>query len=228
MIRYNTITKKNKREIVLLKSAPCKWGKCSFCDYIKDNNSNLVNDTLINTKVLKNVTGKYGILEVINSGSCFELPKDTLKNIKSVVISKGINKLFFESHWLYRHKLHEMEKFFNIPIIFKCGIETFDNYFRNKILNKGVTFSDPSEVAHYFKSICLLVGIKGQTKSMIKKDIDYLLKFFEYGCINIFTENSTNIKRDDKLINWFYQKFSYLEDKPNIEILRNNSDFGVG
>lgn len=35
--RYNVIDNKNNREIVLLKSFPCVWGKCAFCDYIEDN-----------------------------------------------------------------------------------------------------------------------------------------------------------------------------------------------
>ena len=30
----------------------------------------------------KNITGKYKVLEVINSGSCFEIPKATLLKIK--------------------------------------------------------------------------------------------------------------------------------------------------
>lgn len=228
MIRYSTIDKKNKREIVLLKSSPCIWGRCSFCDYINDNDTDFTKDICLNKSVLKKVTGKYGVLEVINSGSCFELPKSTLNDIKLLTVSKDIKKLFFESHWLYRHRLHEMEDFFKVPIIFKCGIETFDNDFRNKILNKNAVFSDPKEVSLYFKSICLLVGIKGQTKDMIKQDIEYLLEYFEYGCINIFVENSTNIKRDDTLIDWFHNSFSFLEKEKNIEILWNNTDFGVG
>ena len=35
--RYSTITDKHPREICLLRSFPCAWGKCSFCDYIDDN-----------------------------------------------------------------------------------------------------------------------------------------------------------------------------------------------
>ena len=37
MERYNEITNKNQREIVLLQGRPCAWGKCIFCDYIADN-----------------------------------------------------------------------------------------------------------------------------------------------------------------------------------------------
>ena len=36
MDRYSKIINKNSREIVLLKAFPCVWGKCSFCDYIDD------------------------------------------------------------------------------------------------------------------------------------------------------------------------------------------------
>ena len=39
-IRYNKIKDKHQREIVLLKSFPCKYGKCSFCNYIEDNSLN--------------------------------------------------------------------------------------------------------------------------------------------------------------------------------------------
>ncbi|MDM8128893.1 radical SAM protein, partial [Paraclostridium benzoelyticum] len=39
MDRYSEINNKNKREIVLLKGFPCKWGKCSFCDYTLDNDN---------------------------------------------------------------------------------------------------------------------------------------------------------------------------------------------
>ena len=38
--RYSKILEKNQREIVLLKSFPCSYGKCSFCNYINDNSLN--------------------------------------------------------------------------------------------------------------------------------------------------------------------------------------------
>ncbi|MFA9398634.1 MAG: radical SAM protein [Clostridiaceae bacterium] len=226
--RYSEVTTKNKREIVLLKGFPCKWGQCTFCDYIKDNSIDEEDSARINEEILNNVTGKYKTLEVINSGSAFELPKKTMEKIKEVVESKNIELLFFESHWMYRNRLSEIKDYFNIPIIFKCGVESFDNEFRNRVLKKGMLINSPLEVAKYFKSICLMVGIKGQTKEMIKQDIDYLLKYFERGCINIYIENSTEIKRDDDLIKWFRANYYYLEKNNNIEILWNNTDFGVG
>jgi hypothetical protein len=63
---------------------------------------------------------------------------------------------------------------------------------------------------------------------MISNDIDILLKYFKRGCINIYIDNSTEIKSDPELIKWFKNEYSHLEDKDNIEILWNNTDFGVG
>lgn len=229
MLRYSKIIVKNKREIVLLKSRPCKWGLCSFCDYIDDNSSNDEEINQFNFEVLKNVTGEFSKLEIINSASIFELPMESLRYIKDIVLSKGIKTLYFESHYSYRNRLQEITNYFKgIDIIFKCGIETFDDDFRNKHLRKGVHFTDYKEVLEYFKSVCLLVGIKGQTKEMIDRDIEIVTNNFPHSCINIYTENSTSIKRDEELIAWFQNKYSYLENHNNIEILWDNTDFGVG
>lgn len=228
MDRYNKITNKNNREIVLLRSFPCVWGKCSFCDYIDDNGRDEEELNKLNKEVLDNITGEFGVLEVINSGSCFEIPKVTMNYIKKIVDEKKIKLLFFESHWCYRNRLDEIKNFFNIPIIFKIGVETFDYDFRNNFLNKNAKFKDAKEVAEKFQSVCLMVGIKGQTKDMIKKDIEILLENFKYGTINVFVDNTTSIKRDEELVQWFRKEYSYLDDHPTIEVLYHNTDFGVG
>ena len=82
---------KNQREICLLKAFPCAWGKCAFCDYIEDNSRDEAGMIALNNQVLNLVTGEYGVLEVINSGSCFELPKQTLDDIENVIKTKNIH-----------------------------------------------------------------------------------------------------------------------------------------
>lgn len=228
MDRYSVIENKNQREIVLLKGLPCIWGKCTFCDYIMDNSNSEEEINRINFEVLKNITGVYKVLEVINSGSCFEIPKATLQRIKEIIKEKSIEKLFLESHWIYKNRLQEMRDFFEIPIVFKIGVETFDYNFRNNILNKNARFTTPEEVREYFDSPCMMVGIKGQTKEMIEKDIDLVLKHFNYATINIFTPNTTAFKADGELVEWFKEKYAFLDENPNIEVLYNNTDFGVG
>lgn len=228
MERYNIITDKNPREIVLLKAFPCAWGRCTFCDYIDDNSKNEEEMIELNSQILSKVTGETGVLEVINSGSCFELPKATLEEIRRIVKEKKIKRLFFESHWIYRNKLEWMKEYMGIPITFKIGVETFNRDFREKVLNKHADFQSPEEVAGYFDSPCIMVGIKGQTKEMIDYDIRMVKEHFKLGTINVFTNNTTPIKQDPELVKWFIEEYSWLKDDPSVEVLYENTDFGVG
>ena len=230
MERYSTIDKKYKREIVLLKARPCRWGKCRFCDYIEDNEINEEKIDKINKKVLRKITGKYGVVEVIDSASFFELTEKTKKMIKEIVDEKNIHTLFFECHWIYRNKVHEIREYFkNQKIIIKTGVETFDNDFRENHLKKGAGFKDYKEVLKYFDSSCLMVGIKGQTKDMIDRDMDIILNNFNHATVNVFNNNSTDVKRDDKLVDWFLNKYHQrLISNEKIDYLYNITDFGVG
>ncbi|MGL4910975.1 MAG: radical SAM protein [Romboutsia sp.] len=228
MDRYSKVTNKNQREIVLLKGFPCVWGKCSFCDYILDNSTQEDEINKINFEVLENITGEYKVLEVINSGSCFELPDKTLEKIKEIVKEKNIEKIFLESHWCYKNKVQKMREFFEIPITFKIGVESFDYEFRNTFLNKNAKFKSVEELKKYFDSPCMMVGIKGQTKEMIDKDMDIVIKNFDHATINVFVNNTSKLKRDDSLVSWFIDKYKFLDENSKIEVLYNNTDFGVG
>lgn len=230
MNRYSReVGKARRRELVLLKGKPCVWGKCAFCDYIEDNSIDEDEMYRINSETLQLVTGEFKALEVINSGSVFELDKRTLKEIKRVVEEKGIELLYFESYYAYRKRLGEMREYFGIPIVVKCGIETFDDEFRNKVLNKGIHIDNISDVSDYFDSICLLVGVKGQKKESISRDIEILIKNFKYGCVNIFNDNSTPVKADRELIKWFDREYGdMLRGMYNVDYLVRNTDFGVG
>ncbi len=228
MERYNVIRNKNPREIVLLKSFPCAWGKCRFCDYIDDNSRDEQEMAALNSRVLSLVTGELGVLEVINSGSCFELPGATLREIRQVVKDKQISRLFFESHWMYRGRLDEMREFMGVPITYKIGVETFDYGFRENYLNKHAGFRTPEEVAAYFDSPCIMVGIKGQTREMIAEDIRLVKEHFKLGTVNVFTDNTTDVKRDPELVKWFMEEYGWLKDDPAMEVLYENTDFGVG
>lgn len=225
--RYSIVDRKVKREMVLLKGLPCKWGRCSFCDYIHDNAENIDEINQVNLDVLSLVTGSLGRLDVINSGSAFELPELTMNRIQELVVEKDITEIFFESHWLYHKRFDELRSQFNIPVRIRVGVETFDEEFRNVVLKKGMSFSSIEEVAAACDSICLLVGVKGQTKEMVRRDIEILLEKFNYGCINLFVPNSTGMKQDLELLAWFASEYAHLKDHPKIDVLFDNKDLGV-
>lgn len=229
-IRYNKITDKHQREIVLLKSFPCKYGKCSFCNYIEDNSSDEKEIDNVNMEVLKEITGEYGVLEVINSGSVFELTPKTLEEIKRIVIEKNIKILYFEIYYGYIKRLDEIKRYFpDVEIRFRMGVETFDNDFRVKVYNKNFVMKkeEIAEVSKKLFSVCLLVCVKGQTKEMIENDIKIALENFKGVTINIFINNGTVIERDEELVKWFVGRYSYLTSDDRVELLLDNKDLGV-
>ena len=232
MDRYSEITNKNQREIVLLKAFPCVWGKCSFCDYILDNSNFEDEINKVNFEVLENITGKYKVLEVINSGSFVDLDKKTIELIKQICLKKGIKEIHFECHYMHKDDVQNFKNsFLNIGIkpIIKLGLETFDYDLREKVLVKGIEEKSPEVIANYFDEINLLQGISGQTKESMISDIETGLKYFSRICVNIMVENQMPIKPDKKVIEQFVEYvYPLYKDNDRVDILLNNTVFGVG
>ena len=227
MDRYALIHTKMPREFVLLQGAGCKWKKCTFCDYHEDVSSN---PFAVNESVLRQVTGQYGVLDVINSGSAMELDSETIALIKEVVNEKQIHTLWFEAHYMYRKKLAEFARqFAPVQVKFRCGVETFDPGLRD-IWKKGIPSSvTPEDIAQYFQGVCLLCCTQGESKEHIIKDIEIARKHFEYFSVNVFCNNSTPVKQDGELAQWFAQEvYPHIKDVEGIEFLMENTDLGVG
>ena len=227
MDRYALIHTKMPREFVLLQGAGCKWKKCTFCDYHEDVSSN---PFAINESVLRQVTGRYGVLDVINSGSAMELDAETIAFIKEVVKEKQIHTLWFEAHYMYRKKLAEFAlQFAPVQVKFRCGVETFDLELRD-IWKKGIPSSvTPEDVAKYFQGVCLLCCTQGESKEHIIKDIEIARQHFEYFSVNVFCNNSTPVKQDKELAQWFVREvYPRIKDVDGIEVLMENTDLGVG
>lgn len=227
MNRYAVIHNKFPREFVLLQGTGCRWGKCTFCDYHTDVSDDPFE---VNKPVLSQVTGRYGVLDVINSGSGIELDEATINLIKSIAEEKNIHTLWFEMHYMYRHHLEAFaRRFYPIDVKFRCGIESFDADLRDhwkKGIAREVTVND---VARYFQGVCLLCGTKGESQEHILNDIELAKTHFEYTSVNLFNGNSTATECDEQLQKWFIEKvYPQIKDDPQIEILINNTDLGVG
>ena len=227
MDRYSLIHTKMPREFVLLQGAGCRWKKCTFCDYHEDVSSS---PFAINEPVLRQVTGEYGVLDVINSGSAMELDSETIALIKEVVREKQIHTLWFEAHYMYRKKLKAFaEQFAPTRVKFRCGVETFDVELRDR-WKKGIPSSvTPEDVAQYFQGVCLLCCTEGESKEHIMNDIEIAMKHFEYFSVNVFCNNSTPVKQDPDLAQWFAREiYPQIKDVDGIEVLMENTDLGVG
>ncbi len=111
----------------------------------------------------------------------------------------------------------------------KLGLETFDYDFRENTLKKGIKEKKEEIISEYFDEANFLFGISGQTIQSMEQDIQLGLKYFERICINIMCRNSTEINPDKQVISDFINKlYPKYMDNERIDILINNTDFGVG
>ncbi len=238
MARYSVIDEKNKREIVLLRGSGCRWRRCRFCDYhldyCTDNDANFE----LNKAEIQKVTGIYGKLEAINSGSFVDLDENTMELLCKTCVEKKINEIHFECHYKYREAIPAIKERFaalGVKVKIKIGVETFDALFRESYLDKGIVddnnhaITDPAVIAKYFDECCLLLGIPGQTEQSMKKDIETGLKYFDRVCVNIMQENGKPIKPDPEVIKIFADKiYPLYAQNIRVDILMENTAFGVG
>lgn len=215
------------REFVLLQGRGCRWGKCTFCNYHLDVSENPFE---VNRPVLERVTGEYGVLDIINSGSAMELDEQTIQLVKKVVREKNIHTLWFEAHFMYRNRLADFARLFAPAVVkFRCGVESFSPEQRKR-WNKGVPeWVTPEDVARHFNGVCLLCCTDDDSRERIVEDIRTAKEYFEYFSVNLFCNNGTPIRRDEVLVEWFKNNmYPLIKDDPAIEILVDNTDLGVG
>lgn len=230
MNRYSVISEGGfPREFLLLQGTGCRWRQCSFCDYHSDAGPDPFS---VNKPVLEQVTGEYGTLDIINSGSAAELDDRTLDEIRRVAEARDIHTLWFEMHYMYRHRLAGFASMFApVQVKFRCGIETFDPLLRNR-WRKGIPAGVSAEdVARYFQGICLLccTGEVGDTPERLVRDVELAREHFEYCSINLFCDNTTPLHRDEAMAAWFIREiYPDLKSDPRFEILLGNTDLGVG
>ena len=159
-----------------------------------------------------------------------ELDEATIEYIKKVVAEKDIEELWFEAHYMYRNKLVAFAQLFAPATVkFRCGIESFDAQLRQS-WNKGIPANiTPADIAKHFKGVCLLCCTQGDSKERILNDIATAKQHFEYFSVNLFCNNSTPVKRDEGLVQWFIKEvYPRIKDDERIEVLIDNTDLGVG
>ena len=226
LVRYSRIDKGMKREFLLLQGTGCRWRKCTFCDYHLDTSSD---PYTINRDVLEKVTGCYGVLDIINSGSAMELDEATIREIARIVDEKHISDLWFEAHWMYRERLEAFSRNFPCRVHYRTGVESFNPELRmkwNKGIGRDVT---PLDIRAYFEGVCLLAGMEGQTERDIMESVEIAERYFDYYSINLFCSNTSEEKRNDSLARLFIEKLApIISQSAKAEVLIENTDLGVG
>lgn len=226
LVRYSRIESGMKREFLLLVGTGCRWARCTFCDYWNDRCERPYE---VNREVLEKVSGEYGVLDVINSGSAMELDEETLSLIERTVVEKGIHDLWFEAAWMYHRQLEDFARRFSCTVHFRLGVESFNPALREK-WKKGIPSSvTAEEIARYYDGVCLLAGTQEQSEDDIMESVRIAEKHFSYYSVNLFCNNTSAERRDEELCNIFVTRLApEICKSPKAEVLIENTDLGVG
>lgn len=201
------------REVVLLRSMACSWGQCTFCDYCEDNVPSVALATHENRKVLQQVTGKHGVLQVIDSASWTELPMRTIQDIIWICNHLHIRHVIFEGHWMFRDDIATTRKLFNMNDIrteYIIGLETTSARRRLK-LNKGMPDVPLYQIkSHGFNWANLMYGDTTSPKvDKFLQEVQDAADVFDYVNISIFTDNpvaaGNGLFREQEDVEAFYK-----------------------
>lgn len=235
-VRYACIKQKLPREIVMLRGTGCKWRRCRFCDYHLDASADIEANYMLNKQVLSYVTGRYKVLEVINSGSFTDLDEKSMRAIIDTCREHAIRQVHIEFHWMDRLQVAPLKERFagwGIELWAKMGVETFDIPFRKSYLDKGIDTlacsPTPEDIARYADEVNLLMGLPGQSIEGMLEDVKIGLSLFRRVCVNVMTANSAPIQPDQRVIlkcRTFV--LPAYQDNPRVDILTDNSDWGLG
>ena len=173
------------------------------CYFSKDDDANLTLNRSVLSKLLRDLRDSRShqlreFLRTCDDGS-IEAVLDTCR-------SRGISQLHIECHWRDRDTLHAIRSRFNksgILLKVKIGVETFDEIFRDDVLLKRMEHASPQDIAAYADEVCLLFGLTGQTEQSMRGDVETGLRFFERVCVNLMTENSTDMYPDREVLDIF-------------------------
>lgn len=130
----------------------CSWRKCYMCSYYLE--SREVNDKELIDQVDEIFKEKTPIFKIFTSGSFFderEISEEVRKYVLKRFEESGAEKLIVESR--PEHVRDEVLKDFEkINLEVGIGLESADDFVREKFINKGFTFEDFKKAALKLKS----------------------------------------------------------------------------
>ncbi|MFX1497798.1 MAG: archaeosine biosynthesis radical SAM protein RaSEA [Promethearchaeota archaeon] len=163
---------KGKEFTIILRTRGCNWalsdsGGCSMCGYINDSALNFITSKhLINqinysfqSKEIENKEERFAF-KIFNSGSFFD-ENEISKEVRNYIYQKvqkyeSIKEFVVESRieHVTKEKLEDLrnqlgDKYIELAI----GLETVDDYIRNKYINKGMLYNDFKKLVELTKKI---------------------------------------------------------------------------
>lgn len=226
------LKKKGKEFAIILRTKGCSWalgdfGGCSMCGYIQDSTIDKIDQIhIINQfnyafqEKTNEITSDEEdfIVKIYNSGSFFddnEISEDVREHIfKKIADFPKIKEVVIESRvdYITNEKLNKMKNILkNKYIEVAIGLETVNDYIRNRYINKGMKYKDFLDAIHLCKKND--VGIRAyllfkppflNEQTAIEDCVNSIQKLAELK-INTISINPLNIQKNSLVEYLFYQ-----------------------
>jgi len=227
------LKKKGKEFAIILRTKGCSWalgdsGGCSMCGYIQDSTIEKIDQIHILNQFNYALQEKIDeitsdeedfIVKIYNSGSFFdddEISEDVREHIfKKIASVPKIKEVVIESRvdYITNEKLKKMksilkDKYIEVAI----GLETVNDYIRNRYINKGLEFEAFLGALHLCKKND--VGIRAyllfkppflNEQTAIDDCVKSIQKLAELQ-VNTISINPVNIQKNSLVEYLFYQK----------------------
>ena len=138
---------------IILSTAGCNWRSCRMCSYYLEANPKASSETIL--KEFRDAYEKADVVKIFTSGSFFderEVDKEVRRKIYEFLEKEGVKKLVVESRpeFITEEVAKEIEKA-KITIEVGIGVETSNDWIREKIINKGFSFQEFKRAASMLK-----------------------------------------------------------------------------
>jgi len=234
---YGKCIAKEPRSIIVIDTPGCSWRKCSFCAV---HQQTVDEDTaLLQVKTAFDLIPRdEKILQIVTSASYSDYPVSVQDLILRSVQNLRPDTVILEQRWGLRDLTLDVSAKFNeigVSVEWIVGLEALAREDR-RYLGKEDYDADIPVLRRYFKRVNLLFGYDGKgAKSLctLTHEMNVLLPLFNVVSINIYESALDSIlKRDNGLVEDFYNSPQFLEWKINPKVhifdtdFRAESDFG--
>jgi len=219
---------------IILRTRGCFWAKkkgCVMCGFSTDASDLVSDDDILNQFSYAIKDKDVECIKIYTSGSFLD-ENEISMNVRGKIIEafdkNSMNKVFVESRpeFITRENLSMLDDRFIIAM----GLETADDYIRNKIINKGFNFEDYERACNLIHSLGM--GVKTylllKPPFLIERDaisdtITSGLKCSEYS--DYISINPCNIQKNTRLERlWFEKGYRPPWLWSCLEVLKNLDD----
>ncbi len=142
---------------IILPTKGCSWDSCYMCGYTADSDRNATQNKVYSEFMEIVEKRSADIIKIFTSGSFFderEIEKETRKKIYKKISEKGFKRVIVESRpeFLNEDVVNEISES-GLDFEIGIGVETSNDVYRKKLINKGFNFSDFVRVSELLKGI---------------------------------------------------------------------------